>query len=85
MKNGKEVFVVNTCNEWNEYASFRLVGIFTSRRKLNPILNKMLECGDISWHDDENTDFKVNSYTDEELQNQLEYVSIKIVTLNEEQ
>lgn len=30
----QEVYVVNTCNEWKEYASFRLVGVYNDLTKL---------------------------------------------------
>lgn len=30
----QEVYVVNTCNEWKDYASFRLVGVYNDLTKL---------------------------------------------------
>lgn len=29
---GRTVFVVNHCNQWHEYSSFRLIGVFTGSR-----------------------------------------------------
>ncbi len=85
MKKQNEVYVVNTCNAWKEYSSFRLVGIFTTRRKLNPVLNKLLKSGDIIWNYDKCTMRYVNRLNDNDLHNQLKYISVQVITLNEEQ
>lgn len=81
----KKVYVVNTCNIWKEYASFRLVGIFTSRKKLNVVLNKMLKDKDIVWSDAICSKKFVNKLTDSELCDDLDYVNIEQITLNKEQ
>lgn len=81
----KYVYVVNTCNEWKTYDSFRMVGIFTTRKKLNVVLNRLLKQEDIAWDDDVCTDRFVNNLMDMELSNNLKYVSIEKLTLNEVQ
>lgn len=81
----KNVFVVNTCNVWKEYASYTLVGIFTTRKKLNPILNRMLKEEDICWNDTERTDRFVNKLSDEQLHNEIDYISVDKINLNEKQ
>jgi hypothetical protein len=81
----KEVFVVSTCDAWMSYDSFRLVGVFTSRAKLNPVLNNMLKHRIIVWDDDTRTDRFVNKLTDKQLHNELKYISVELITLNEVQ
>lgn len=81
----KVVYVVNTCNIQKEYSSFSLVGIFTSRRALNPVLNKLLKDNEIEWDDKDNTMDKVNRFSDQWLQEHLNYIHIAFVKLNEVQ
>lgn len=85
MKKRNEVYVVNTCNVWKWYSSFRLVGVFTSRKKLNPILNKMLNDKQIMWNDETCNKRFVNDLTDKELHNHIDYLSVQVITLNEKQ
>ena len=79
----KKVYVVNQCDRWKSYDSFRLVGIFTNRKKLNPVLNKFLKDQSIEWDDEECTDRFVNKLTDRELQDELRFIYIELVALNE--
>jgi hypothetical protein len=79
----KDVYFVNACNIWKSFDSFSLVGIFTTRKKLNVVLNKLLKEKKISWNDEECTDRFVNALTDRELQDYLDYVYIETITLNE--
>jgi hypothetical protein len=81
----KNVYVVNTCDVWKTYSSFSLVGIFTSRKKLNPVLNRLLRQDDIAWSDSECTDKFVNKLTDKELTDKMDYIHIELITLNEVQ
>ena len=85
----KEVYLVNTCDIWMSYDSFRLVGIFTCRRKLNPVLVKLLKEKAIEFEDDSYSgkDIKdvINSFSEYELKSKLSYISIDIITLNQEQ
>jgi hypothetical protein len=81
----KKVYVVNTCDAWNTYESMSLVGIFTTRKKVNPVLNKLLKEKKIEWSDDECTDRFVNKLTDRELLDFLKYVFVELITLNEVQ
>jgi len=74
----REVYIVNFCDQWETYSSFTLLGVFSSRRKLNPILNdiiksKVIEC------DCE----VVNLLTDDELNSRLTYININKTSLNE--
>lgn len=80
----KEVLVVNTCNIWKEYASFKLVGIFSSRRILNKTLNLLLKIGTINWSDEDCKD-RVNDYDLKYLHDNLIYISIECVILNKKQ
>lgn len=73
--------IVNTCNEWKEYSSFTLVGVFTNRKKLNSLLNKMIKNNDIG---DDDEPQKVNDLTIEEIHSQISYVSVQEINLNEE-
>ena len=73
--------IVNICNEWKEYTSFALVGVFTNRKKLNSLLNKMIKNNDIG---DDDEPQKVNDLTIEEIQSQISYVSVQEINLNEE-
>ena len=82
-------FIVNTCDEWNSYTSFRLVGVFTSRKKLNTILVAMLKKREIEFDDEsdigkdiENT---VYCFTERELHDKLKYLSVQIININERQ
>ena len=77
----KEVFLVNTCDAWKSYDSFRLVGIFTTRKALNPVLNRMIKQGDIDLDSAANKK-TVNNLSDRELDDYLTYISIQKVTLN---
>lgn len=79
----RKVYLVNFCNGWKEFSTFRLCGIFTTRTKLNVVLNKLLKEETIEWNDAMCTDKFVNRLTDAELQDNLDYVSIEIITLNE--
>jgi hypothetical protein len=79
----REVYVVNLCDAWESYASFGFVGIFTSRKKLNVVLNKLLKKGDIEWRYDERTEKSINKLSEKEMSFQLRYVNINKVTLNE--
>ena len=73
--------IIHTCNQWKEYTSFSLVGVFTNRKKLNSLLNKMIKNNDIG---DDDEPQKVNDLTIEEIQSQISYVSVQEINLNEE-
>lgn len=81
----KDVFVVSTCDVWKTYSTFGLVGIFTTRKKLNPVLNKMLKERSITWNDETCDERFVNNLTDNDLNVMLDYVYIEKITLNEKQ
>jgi hypothetical protein len=73
--------IVHTCNQWKEYTSFSLVGVFTNRKKLNSLLNRMIKNNDIG---DDDEPKKVNHLTIEQIQVAISYVSVQEITLNEE-
>jgi hypothetical protein len=81
----KEVYVVNTCDEWRSYSSFSLVGIFTSRWKLNPVLNRLIKEKKIEYEHDSKCKVSVKNLTDRELNDWLTYVHVELITLNEVQ
>lgn len=83
-KKKNEVYVVNTCDAWQGYNSFRLVGVFTNRKSLNKVLNSLIQDENIAWKCNEEKPYrKVNSYSVDELMVDLEYVNINVVKLNE--
>ena len=73
--------IVHTCNQWKEYTSFSLVGVFTNRKKLNSLLNRMIKNNDIG---DDDEPKKVNHLTIEQIHVEISYVSVQEITLNEE-
>ena len=79
----REVYVVNLCDDWESYESFGFVGIFTSRKKLDGVLNKLLKKGNIEWRYDERTEKSISKLSEKEMSFQLRYVNINKVTLNE--
>ena len=79
----REVYVVNLCDAWESYESFGFVGIFTSRKKLDGVLNKLLKKGNIEWRYDERTEKSISKLSEKEMSFQLRYVNINKVTLNE--
>ena len=77
----KNVFVVNTCDEWKGYDSFSLVGVFTSRTQLNKILQKLLNEKKITKYMPET----IQESSLKGLQERIEFVHINFITINEEQ
>lgn len=77
-----KAIIVNSCNSWKEYASFRLIGVFTNRKKLNRVLNTLIKQGDIDFNSDKKT---VNHLTIKEMQVQLDYICIDEIELNKVQ
>lgn len=75
-----KAYHVSYCDAHKMYSSYRLMGVFTSRRKLNVALNKALKRKDI-----ESEHRTVNNLTDGELQTQLDYLAVEIIDLNIDQ
>ena len=73
--------IVHTCNQWKEYTSFSLVGVFTNRKKLNTILNRMIKNHEIG---DDDEPKKVNHLTIDQIHTEISYVSVQEIKLNEE-
>jgi hypothetical protein len=73
--------IVHTCNQWKEYTSFSLVGVFTNRKKLNSLLNRMIKNNDIG---DDDEPKKVNDLSIEDINNKISFVYVQEITLNEE-
>jgi hypothetical protein len=80
-----KVIVVNTCNQWNEYASFKFVGVFTGRTYLNRTLNKLLESDVIEWKNKDLNGTKVNGLKIDFLKRELGFVNLNIIFLNHEE
>ena len=80
MATKKTAVVLNSCNEWKEYASFQLVGVYTNRKELNKMLNKMLKDKEIELQSNDS----IEDLSVTELHSQIEYASLQEVTLNEE-
>ena len=76
------VYIVNYCDAWKMYSSYRLLGVFTNRKKLNVVLNRALKRGDIEWDDTECKDRFVNHLSDGELQTELNYLAVEFIPLN---
>ncbi len=79
----RPAYVVNTCDQWQAYASFRFVGVFTNRRKLNQALNKLLTEERCKWDGPEKRFVSELSLRD--LQINLQFVNINEITLNKEE
>jgi hypothetical protein len=75
-----KAYLVNYCDAHKMYSSYRLCGVFTSRKKLNVALNKALKRKDI-----ESEHRTVNHLSDYELQTQLDYLAVEIIDLNIDQ
>ncbi len=41
--------VVNTCDGWQSYSSFQLIGVFTNIKKLYAVLDQLLKDEVIQW------------------------------------
>lgn len=83
----REVILVHTCDSWKTYSSFRFVGIFTSRNKLNKAITEMIKSKAVEFSDSKNDGKNimkiVESMTIEELHSNISYLSIELKTLNE--
>lgn len=73
--------IVNSCDAWKTYASFRLIGVFTNRRKLNKCLNDLDKDSSIR----NTTDYAISEMEVHDLNINLDYVSIEEINLNEVQ
>lgn len=83
----KKVILVNTCDIWKTYSSFRFVGIFTNRNKLNKVITDMIKSKAIEFSDSKNDGKNimevVKSMTIDELHSNISYLSVELKTLNE--
>ena len=82
MINNYSAVILNTCDAWEAYESFRLIGIYTSKLQLKIIIHKLLESNTIELTDNytvEDLDFD----DVETLRNQLKYISMNLVNFNE--
>ena len=77
--------VVNTCDGWQSYSSFRLVGVFTNMGKLYASLDQLLKDESIEWSDSEEVSTTTKGLTIAELQDDLHYINFNSITLNEKQ
>lgn len=77
--------IVNTCDAWESYHSFRLVGVYTNKKKFISVIHEMIDEDAIELNEgyskeDINEDTKLL-----ELQANLKYVHFKEIKLNEKQ
>jgi hypothetical protein len=71
--------VVNTCNEWKEYSSFRLVGVYTNKQYVDKLLRKLIKQGSVEYN---GTSVARDSI--DELNNKCTYVDLNEIVLNKE-
>ena len=83
----KKVILVNTCDAWKTYSSFRFVGIFTNRNKLNKAITDMIKSKAVEFsnskNDGKNIMEVVKSMNIDELHSNISYLSVELKTLNE--
>jgi len=76
----KEAIILYSCNQWKEYSSLRVIGVFTNRNKFNSCVKKHIKAKEMNWNlrqSIEDSDLK-------EIQASLEYGDVEIVELNKE-
>ena len=81
----KQVIVLHTCDQWKSRNSMRFYGVFTGRTYLNRVLNRMLTSNIIEWSGSPKDKMKVNLFSLDYLQSNLEFINIEEVYINKEQ
>ncbi len=79
-KETEEYYALFSCNEWKDYASMRLIGVFT-RAELNKQIREKIQKGDMEFDDD-------NIYSDDNLSaydinTLLKYGHVQELSINE--
>ncbi len=78
-KKKMEPVVVNTCDQWKSYSSFRLVGVYTNRADLSTLLMNLLKENIIEVDED----FNHRTATLRELDDNVEFLHFNQINLNE--
>ena len=73
--------IINQCDEWQSYASFKLVGVFTNRQKMNDTILNLLEREKIEFN---GNILKLNELNIQELSREVTYLHLEEVELNED-
>ncbi len=73
-----KAIVVNTCDEWQSYSSFNLVGVYPNRQHLNKVVRELIKEKVIDFDGT-----SVAKMTMEELQDNCTYINFNEITLNE--
>ena len=77
--------IVQTCDIWKMGDSCRIVGVYTSRIKLEKQLRKMLKEKDIELNEGSPIDLPLSNFTIQDMHNFIDYISLTEVEFNEEQ
>lgn len=72
--------IINSCDIWKTYASFRLIGVFTNRKKLNILIKKMIKNKEIEFG---SFNKKVEECSIEDLQNLCNFISLEEIEFNQ--
>ena len=82
------VVIVNTCDAWQGYESFKLVGVYTSKSQLKALILRLLESDTIELDDGGSGELSKEDLDFDDIEaivNQLKYININIITVNEDQ
>jgi len=74
--------LINQCNEWQSYASFSLVGVFTNKIKMCKVIRTLRDNGDVKF--EKNYEGNMEQATINELQNSFTYLNFKELNFNED-
>ena len=80
-----QAVIINLCDAWQSYTSFRLTGVYTSKLQLKIIIHKLLESDTIELDNEEITIGDLDFNDIERLQNQLKYVNINPINFNQDE
>ncbi len=76
----QSIVIVNKCNGRGSYASYRLIGVFTDREKLNKLLIDLINKREITFDVDP---AYIKGYSIESISKSIHFVHIREVALNE--
>jgi hypothetical protein len=76
--------VLNTCDSWKTFSSFKLIGVFTNRKKLEKVIRKLIKSNDIEVDENSPIELPLKNFTINELNNHINFLSVQEINLNEE-
>ena len=89
----EKVVILSSCNEWNEYASASIIGVFSDINKLRESVYLLFEEDRIEWMDTSVKDLEEDEILDiytaimsaspSEIDNKATYIMIEEYNLNE--